>query len=368
VYAETLLERVTLVEGTGTVRIVFPATGTIDMRVRIYGRSTGGSTENSVQAFFNGMNTGAAYSVSSHEAGSSSPVSAHRAFFSNSSLAGVLPGTGAIAREFAYVEYRLPNHRWTGTVPRMFFDNHSYANHEAVTGTQHYGQVHLKAAHVAIDYLDLSAAWVSGAYYEVYGYGPLTVGGDGPQGATGSVGPQGPGAITTGSVALPVGSCYLPDNSTGSFAAQIQLTMTSDASTPKVRWLEALFDKDNDEHIYFAFVVPPGFMSSPILKVHFCTSVVTGTACFGASVMCIGDGDAYSVRAAEFDTAGANTGTAVNVPGNAYYPVVFTVTLANNNSMAPGDHCVIDLFRDTSQDTAAADLIVYDAEMQFQKS
>jgi hypothetical protein len=176
IFVERLIEAVRLTASTGTIRVVFPATGTVDMRVRLYGRSSNGSTEVSPQTYFNGINTGSAYALSSHEGGDANPNSAHRAFHGGAPNAGSVFGTGSIMYELASNEYRFPNHRWTGTVPRMYFESHGFGFHSALTGTQYYGQVHMKQAHIGIEYLDVVVAtWLSGTYYEVYAYGPVTI-------------------------------------------------------------------------------------------------------------------------------------------------------------------------------------------------
>ena len=176
IYAERLVETNRLTTATGTIRVVFPATGTTDMRVVIYGRG-GNSYENTPQVYFNGILSGAAYQVNSHSAGDPNPNVGHRVQIIDTPYAGAVLGVQSIKYELASNEYRFPNHRWTGTLPRMFFESHGYGFYGLKSGTQYYGQVHMIESHIAINYFEalLPGSWQSGTYYEVYGYGPVTI-------------------------------------------------------------------------------------------------------------------------------------------------------------------------------------------------
>jgi len=170
--------------------------------------------------------------------------------------------------------------------------------------------------------------------------------------------------MATVAMPLPVLAGYPPDDSAGSAAAQLQMTVTSDATDPQPRWPELLFDKDTDEHWYWTFMMPSNYASAPVLRVFWTASAIAGGVTWGAHVLAITAGDAASIRAELFDSANVVDDAA---PGTAYYPLYADITLTNANSVSAGDHVVLALFRDVSDtdDDMAADAIVLDCELRY---
>jgi len=157
-------------------------------------------------------------------------------------------------------------------------------------------------------------------------------------------------------LSLPVTAAHLSDDSTGSAAAQIQKKTSSDATDPQLFWVEALFDADTDEHIYYQFLMPDNYASAPVVDVYYkCTSATEGTAAFGARLAAVTDGDEADVDANKL--ADANVGTAT-VPGTAGYMDVISITMTNADSVAANDFVVLCVFRDISGDSVAADIEV----------
>ena len=164
------------------------------------------------------------------------------------------------------------------------------------------------------------------------------------------------------SLTLPISACYLPDGSADNVAAQIQMR-TSSAGTPKPRWIEALFDDTTDEHVFWSFVIPSQYQSTPVLKVYYkALSATSGTAAFGGLIAAVSDGDAIDVDANEFDAVNAGSAT---VPGTAGYMDVISITLSNDDSMVAGDHVIFGLLRDVSEDSVTGDLEVVNVEFTF---
>jgi hypothetical protein len=171
--------------------------------------------------------------------------------------------------------------------------------------------------------------------------------------------------MATISLLLPIAACYLPDDSANNAAAQIAI-VTSSGGTLHPRHLEALFDASVDEHIFWSFVMPNIYVSTPVLKVYYkAVSATSGTAAFAAVLAAVTDGEAQDVDANAFDTA--NVGTAT-VPGTVGYMDVISIALSNEDSLAAGDHVIIGLFRDVSGDSVAGDLEVINVEFQFDDS
>jgi len=155
---------------------------------------------------------------------------------------------------------------------------------------------------------------------------------------------------------LPVTAAHLPDDSAGSAAAQIQKKTSSDATDPQLFWVEALFDADTDEHIYYQFLMPDNYASAPVVDVYYkCASATEGTAAFGAQLAAVTDADAADMDANKLDAA--NVGTAT-VPGTAGYMDVISITLTNADSVAANDFVILCVFRDISGDSVAADIEV----------
>jgi hypothetical protein len=143
---------------------------------------------------------------------------------------------------------------------------------------------------------------------------------------------------------LPINAAYLPDDSSGSEAAQIQHRISSDATDPQLFWVEALFDDTQDEYIYFAFLMPDNYNSDPVVDVYYkMASDVANDVEFGAAMACVSDGDSQDLDAHELDTM--NYSGAVAVPGTAGYMDVASITMTNNDSVAAGDWVILCICR-----------------------
>jgi hypothetical protein len=159
---------------------------------------------------------------------------------------------------------------------------------------------------------------------------------------------------------LAVQDAYLPDDSAGNAAAQIQIK-TSSGSNPKPRWHEALFDDTTDEMLYWAFFMPDNYDSSPDLKVAFkMASATSGSVVWQAALMAVTPGDAADMDADSF--AGFNGSGQIAVPGTAGHTKEVSISLSTNDSVAAGDFVILVLRRDADS-TSATDDATGDAEL-----
>ena len=84
----------------------------------------------------------------------------------------------------------------------------------------------------------------------------------------------------------------------------------------------------------------PSFTGTLTLKVRFAIASITGNVQFRAAVEAITTGDALNVNTTlSFDTA--NNSGSVSVPTATFNPKDFSITLANNDSVAAGDEVTI---------------------------
>ncbi len=168
--------------------------------------------------------------------------------------------------------------------------------------------------------------------------------------------------MATIGISLSAAACTLPDDTSGSAAAQLQIKQSS-GTDPQPTWVEALFDASVDEHIMWTFVMPNNYASAPVLKVYYkATSATSGTVVFGAALMALTDGDAVDADADSHDTANVGTGT---VPGTAGHIDIQSITMTNADSVAAGDWVQLVLFRDISADSVSGDLEVPVVELQY---
>ena len=171
--------------------------------------------------------------------------------------------------------------------------------------------------------------------------------------------------MTTVAMPLPILGGYPPDDSAGSAAAQLQMTVTSDATDPQARWPELLFDKDADEHWYWGFVMPSNYASDAVLRAYWTSNSTAGNVTFGSVLLAQTAGDAVSIRADNFAATDLNVAGDVS-PGVAYYPLYCDIALTNADSVAAGDRVVLALYRDVSDsDDLAVGAIVLDCELRY---
>lgn len=168
--------------------------------------------------------------------------------------------------------------------------------------------------------------------------------------------------MATRSLTLPISACTLTNDAASNAAAQLQLK-TSSGGTLHPAWIEALFDASTDEHIMWTFVMPVGYLSAPVLKVHYkCVSATSGTAAFAAAIMAVTDADSQDVDADAFDSTNAGSAT---VPGTAGHLDVISITMSNADSVAAGDTVCLVLLRDVSEDSVTGDIEVINVELQY---
>lgn len=152
--------------------------------------------------------------------------------------------------------------------------------------------------------------------------------------------------------------CLLSDDSAGSAAAQIQHKVTSDGTDPQPFWLQALYDADTNEHLYWGFFIPDNYASAPIIHVWYkMATAEVDDVMFSAAWACLTDGDATDLDAIVFDTFNDSAGT--TVPGTAGHPDVVAITCTNNDSMSAGDWAILCIRRHADD---GADDALNDAE------
>ena len=145
-------------------------------------------------------------------------------------------------------------------------------------------------------------------------------------------------------------------------AAAYSVVQSSGAGTIKPQYPVLAFDKDTDEGRIWSFVVPRLYGTTITVQGTFYTTVTSGNVVFAAQLAAISDGDT-AVTAKVFDTV--NNGAAVTVPGTAGNEENFSITMTNADSAVADDRCMLALFRDVSEDTAAADILLTRLDVFF---
>lgn len=145
-------------------------------------------------------------------------------------------------------------------------------------------------------------------------------------------------------------------------AAAYSIVQSSGAGTIKPQFPILAFDKDTDEGRIWSFTIPRLYGTTITVQGAFYTTVTTGTVVFSAQLAAISDGDA-GVTAKVF--AAANSSAAVTVPGTAGNEENFSITMTNADSAVADDRCMLAFFRDVSEDTAAADILLTRLDVFF---
>jgi hypothetical protein len=123
------------------------------------------------------------------------------------------------------------------------------------------------------------------------------------------------------------------------------------------------FDASVAETCYWTFIAPQGLTGTKTAIIHYrAASATTGTYQPDVALEAITPGDAVDTDAAS-SFATANTPTADTVPGTAGYEKTVSVTLTNDDSIAPGDYARLSLSRNMA-DTAAGDIHVFAVELR----
>lgn len=150
---------------------------------------------------------------------------------------------------------------------------------------------------------------------------------------------------------LPLASSIPPMS--GVQAAALDLVESSGAGTAKPVMYRLLFDKTTDEGRMWIFRIPRNYGSTPVLTGSYHTTGANTSKKINVNcqVACISDGDA-SRTAKVF---AATNALDVNVPDAAGTEDIFSLTIANADSMAAGDWCCLLLWNDASGGTIGQD-------------
>jgi len=127
------------------------------------------------------------------------------------------------------------------------------------------------------------------------------------------------------------------------------------------------FDTTTDELCLWTFDVPVSYASAPVFNVIYSCAVASGT--FQPSVEVMGVADAADLDTDAWDTA--NAATATTVPGTIGLQDTISWALTNDGSpsaLAANGYAALRLRRDVSGDTAAGDVYIWAASMQYTTS
>jgi len=148
----------------------------------------------------------------------------------------------------------------------------------------------------------------------------------------------------------------------GLTAAAYSVVQSSGAGTVKPQYPVLAFASDADEGRMWCFTMPRGYGATLTVNGAYYTTAVAGTVVFVAQLAVISDGDT-GVTAKVYDAA--NALSAQTVPGVAATEETFSITMTNADSGAANDRCYFTLFRDISEDTAAADILLTRLDLFF---
>ncbi|GIH26063.1 hypothetical protein Aph01nite_43730 [Acrocarpospora phusangensis] len=171
--------------------------------------------------------------------------------------------------------------------------------------------------------------------------------------------------MATGSIPLLIAAATPPDGTTNNAAPSTQRVKTS-ASAPTPYFLQAAFDATTKEQLTWSWRMPANYASGLTVKVTYkMASATTGGVVIEARVAAISPGDATDADAKAFGSA--NTSSTSTVPGTAGHEAEISLAVANNDSLAPGDHVVFYLARDPGAggDTAAGDMEIVAVSLDY---
>jgi hypothetical protein len=156
----------------------------------------------------------------------------------------------------------------------------------------------------------------------------------------------------------------LPEAATPMSSNFPQLQKINTANTPR---FVLSFDAATAETAVWSFNAPQGLSGTWVAVVTFCmASATSGKVDFTVAVEAITSGDSLNTLTTDsFDTE--NAITAPTVPGTAGYPLQFSCTLTNMDSIAAGDLVRLKLKRDATDgtnDTATGDCHVLSVELR----
>ena len=158
--------------------------------------------------------------------------------------------------------------------------------------------------------------------------------------------PSGGGGSGGNEIILLAVDAIMPDGTTGNIP-----TSNSRETVATTTGIDPFFytlQYSGGDKAQWTFHVPANYSSAPILTFWGEGSSATGTQTFSASLRCVtpNNSEGWTAIGKSFDTA--NTPSAV---GFSTFLDSFDITLTNNDSMAAGDLCTLDLTLNTTGNT-----------------
>jgi len=153
--------------------------------------------------------------------------------------------------------------------------------------------------------------------------------------------------MATASIILPIHSAKLVGGivTSGSPAQGAGIDGGSDL------W-KLLFDATTAEAAVWQFRMPSNFASTLVSKIQYAMASATAdTVAFDIAIMAVADGE--DIDTPSLDTV--NSTGAITVPGTAGFLDSLSTDLANEDSVAAGELCVVQLSRDVALDSATGD-------------
>lgn len=165
-------------------------------------------------------------------------------------------------------------------------------------------------------------------------------------------------------ISLSPSAATFPDGSASNLAPQLARVKSS-AGAPTPYFFQLNFDAGQLEQVMWQFIMPPNYVSTPLVKVQYkMLSATSGNVVWNARIAAVTPGDATDVDAKAF--AASNTTTDA-VPGTAGHMKEASITMTNADSLAAGDFVIVYLARDgaSGSDTAAGDAEVVAVSLYY---
>lgn len=170
--------------------------------------------------------------------------------------------------------------------------------------------------------------------------------------------------MATGIVVLNPAAAAFPDGTASNLGPQL-VRVKSSASAPTPYFFQLNFDAAQVEQVAWQLVMPPSFVSSPVLKIQYkMASATSGDVAVVGRLAAITPGDATDLDAKAYASANTTTQT---VAGTAGYVKEISLTLTNADSVAAGDLVIVYFARDGAAggDTATGDMEVVSVALSY---
>lgn len=173
--------------------------------------------------------------------------------------------------------------------------------------------------------------------------------------------------MATVSIPLPIPGGLAPDNSgtvnVPATPAMVVSSGTQTTNTPKVSYINLLFDQSTDEHWMWQFQMPGDYVSGGTLRLVWGSAVTTGDVIWKGGIE-IATASSTDLDAAIFNAADA--AAASTVPGTVGHVKETTITLTMTGAGA-NLACVVFIGRDADAagDTAAGDAALFAATFTY---